>query len=36
MGAAPSSGAITSTCRSTPRTATATMQKAAAATIGAW
>ena len=36
IGAAPSSGAITSTCSSTPRTPTAAMHSAAATSIGAW
>jgi hypothetical protein len=36
IGAAPSSGAITITCSSTPRTPTPTMQSAAAARIGQW
>ena len=36
MGAAPSSGAITSTCRITPRTATPAMQITAATANGAW
>ena len=36
IGAAPSSGAMTTTCNNTPRTPTVTIQIASASTIGAW